>query len=140
MLVASFVSFALLPGLLDVINSIAGAGPIATFDPVRDFALLPHLPLLVILFSYFQGAMLKARRWTTAAVLGCGLAMIFAVPGLCLGADWELARFGRLIPITLRDITILGTYFGLYVVAGAVVVVGAWRELKRLSPTGRPLR
>jgi hypothetical protein len=73
-------------------------------------------------------------------VLGCGLAMIFAVPGLYLGADWELARFGRLSPITLRDITILGTYVGLYALAGAVVVVGAWRELKRLSPTGRPLR
>lgn len=136
---AALLVYAVLPSAQDAIASILAHGAVDTFDPVRDFALLPHLPLVAITLGYFQGRTARWRRLTTWGILLCGLGMLVAVPGTYLGANWELDRFGVLRPVSTRDLVILGTYFGLNGVAGVLVMLGAGRRLRALRREARDL-
>ena len=109
------------------------AGNAATDDyanmALLDLALLPYLPMAIILLCYFQGRLPLTRRITTLGVLLGGVAMAVGAPVLYLTTvGWSAVQ--ELSPDT---VIWLNAYWGLQALAGVFVVGAAGRQLYMLG-------
>lgn len=133
LLSASSLVFVLMPA----VQALVLAGNAATdgyaSTALLDLALLPYLPMAVILLCYFQGRSPRMQRFTTLGVLIAGLAMAGGEPLLSLVTTGWLA-----VQATSPETIIwLNAYWGLQALVGLLIAGAAGRRLYVFGRTQR---
>lgn len=115
--------------LMPALQATVLAGNAATNNyahmALLDLALLPYLPLAVMLLCYFQGRSPLTRRLTTLGVLVGGLAMVVSAPMLYL----MTAGWSAVLETAPGTVIWLSAYWGLQAFAGVLIVGTAGRQL-----------
>jgi hypothetical protein len=135
-MVVLVVVFAVAPSVQDAWTSIFATTSLASGDAMLYLSELPHLALLALVLCYFQGRSVRTQRLTTLGVFLCGLGMVLGAPGLYAAMfGWMVAHGWLSVNLALQG-PIWATLFGMNLLAGTLVMAGAARRLRGLSPAG----